>query len=868
MIIKLYSNRKVEPSSIIMANQHENMTRVLEFNLEQVPNGYRYLVLTNSSGSNLYLITDNKVDITSAFTWNGQTYEANVVVSNIELENELVSTNVLWISNTFRLQVRRNNINAEELSKLPIPPDLQMPYDKLLQLIEDVEGKLENGEFNGKDGVGIKSIEKTGSEGLVDTYTITLTDDSTFIYSVTNGRDGTDGKSAYELAVENGFKGTEQEWLASLDYEHSEEFEQLAEQVKNDAKKSASNASTASAAAQSAATNAGAALNSANAASQSAADASVSATQAQQAAQEAENSKTSAETASSNAQQSAQSAEENANKAQEIADGLDPTIFAIKETATGNPTIISDSAEWTLQKLNVYGQSKQDSTTGAQLLDPSLFEEDKTINGITYTTNEDGSVKVEGTATSSANKYLGEYIDIFENGQTYTCNLTQNGYGYTGGFNITYNDDRHDYLPTLTVDKSTMISIKPYIQVRTDVTKNETIYPMVNKGESILPFEPYTGGKSSPSFEYLQEMISKEVSEIKMTGKNLANIQEFEKVYDSKTFEAHYENDKITYSGADDWSGCSIVLNQTFEAGQYTIHAKGVVMIISDMALPSFEYNEYWNGKGYPYFYKFTQLNQKISFNSNIPFKIGFIGGDISTEKSTVSGTMEQIQIELSSEATSYEQHKEQTITLSDPITLRGIRFSGGSVTIDGKQYFSDVIKEKDGVIGVERDIGKLVFDGSDDEIWSVNSTDLTTCIRGEIYPPRNTTYPDLLIATGMFDKLKFLAAYRDDSEHGYCQSGIFIFIDKSRLSSLDADGLKAFLKSNNITTIFKVENSTFEPLPEEVQAQYKALKSYYPNTVIQSGAFNEVTYVADTKTWIENKLNGVTELALGIGGK
>lgn len=256
MIIKLYSNRKVEPSSIIMANQHENMTRVLEFNLEQVPNGYRYLVLTNSSGSNLYLITDNKVDITSAFTWNGQTYEANVVVSNIELKNELVSTNVLWISNTFRLQVRRNNINAEELSKLPIPPDLQMPYDKLLQLIEDVEGKLENGEFNGKDGVGIKSIEKTGSEGLVDTYTITLTDDSTFVYSVINGRDGIDGKSAYELAVENGFKGSEQEWLESLRYDHSDEFKQLAEQVKQDANSAADSATKAENAMNEASTNA------------------------------------------------------------------------------------------------------------------------------------------------------------------------------------------------------------------------------------------------------------------------------------------------------------------------------------------------------------------------------------------------------------------------------------------------------------------------------------------------------------------------------------------------------------------------------------------------------------------------------------
>ena len=46
---------------------------------------------------------------------------------------------------------------------------------------------------DGQDGVGIKSIEKTGTEGNVDTYTVTYTDGSTFSFQVTNGTDGADG---------------------------------------------------------------------------------------------------------------------------------------------------------------------------------------------------------------------------------------------------------------------------------------------------------------------------------------------------------------------------------------------------------------------------------------------------------------------------------------------------------------------------------------------------------------------------------------------------------------------------------------------------------------------------------------------------
>ena len=46
----------------------------------------------------------------------------------------------------------------------------------------------------GNDGIGVVSITKTGSEGLVDTYTITFTDGSTTTFTVTNGKDGAPGE--------------------------------------------------------------------------------------------------------------------------------------------------------------------------------------------------------------------------------------------------------------------------------------------------------------------------------------------------------------------------------------------------------------------------------------------------------------------------------------------------------------------------------------------------------------------------------------------------------------------------------------------------------------------------------------------------
>ena len=45
---------------------------------------------------------------------------------------------------------------------------------------------------DGADGVGIASVEKTSTSGLVDTYTITYTDGDTDTFDVTNGADGHD----------------------------------------------------------------------------------------------------------------------------------------------------------------------------------------------------------------------------------------------------------------------------------------------------------------------------------------------------------------------------------------------------------------------------------------------------------------------------------------------------------------------------------------------------------------------------------------------------------------------------------------------------------------------------------------------------
>lgn len=85
-----------------------------------------------------------------------------------------------------------------------------------LASLKGADGEKGNTGETGADGNGIVSVEKTSTSSLVDTYTITFSDGTSTTFNVTNGSVGTDGKSAYEIAVENGYEGTEEKWLKSL----------------------------------------------------------------------------------------------------------------------------------------------------------------------------------------------------------------------------------------------------------------------------------------------------------------------------------------------------------------------------------------------------------------------------------------------------------------------------------------------------------------------------------------------------------------------------------------------------------------------------------------------------------------------------
>ena len=153
------------------------------------------------------------------------------------------------------------------------------------------------------------------------------------------------------------------------------------------------------------------------------------------------------------------------------------------------------------------------------MLDPSLFEDNKTDGGITYTKQKDGSIIINGTLEKGKNStfQLGDYIDSLEDGKHYIYKSDSDA----GVLNIGYNDGTpNDYRNDVTVDKKRMAYIKCYVQFNQKYPPQKThLFPMLNEGTVVKPFEPYTGGKTSPSPEIPAEIINK--GSVMTTGKQL-----------------------------------------------------------------------------------------------------------------------------------------------------------------------------------------------------------------------------------------------------------------------------------------------------------------------------------------------------------
>ena len=180
-------------------------------------------------------------------------------------------------------------------------------------------------------------------------------------------------------------------------------------------------------------------------------------------------------------------------------------------------------------KFRYGGGIEQESTNGYNLLPYQEFVT-KTISGVTFTNNNDGTYTVNGTATADAS------VVVYDTFMAMSGTWRMLGCP-TGGSASTYMLSAYvgywgEGSPNIDTGNGTNITytgnVKIRFYIKNGTTCNNLIFkPMLttNTSLTINDFEPYTGGIASPNPDYQQEVkIVTGENTIDIVGKNFFDV--------------------------------------------------------------------------------------------------------------------------------------------------------------------------------------------------------------------------------------------------------------------------------------------------------------------------------------------------------
>lgn len=229
-------------------------------------------------------------------------------------------------------------------------------------------------------------------------------------------------------------------------------------------------------------------------------------------------------------------------------------------------------------------------------------------------------------------------------------------------------------------------------------------------------------------------------------------------------------------------------------------------------------------------------LANGFTFTTNEPFTMIFRATVVSG--ATVDAIYKPMLRRVEVTDDTYEPYKSSNVSIPLAEPLRSI----GNV--------KDEIACVDGVYGVIRRINSNVFDGSDDETWSLQSTNTNGIANFQNY--NGITYVPTNARCSHFVRSTIAIANVTTEGFLITTGSTYIRVNSSRASTVAK--FREWLQSNPITIDYILAKEVFEPFGN--QALFDALETYDKVTYITAtdNAEIEVTYATDTKSYIDNK--------------
>lgn len=323
---------------------------------------------------------------------------------------------------------------------------------------------------------------------------------------------------------------------------------------------------------------------------------------------------------------------------------------------------------------------------------------------------------------------------------------------------------------------------------------------MLNYGSEAKPYEPYTGGKPSPSPEYPQEILNagrlnedtgKYEVEVTINSSNLFKVTEHTTGYYVDKDGKVQINKTLGYSWAADVNN--------LQKQSVTLHVTTMINV---------KYRLYCTDLQNTILYKYTDSSTNANDNShtfNMPDGAKKIYVSVIEINSVEQA---EITLNLGNVTLPYEPYKEQVLTLTSdrPIT------KWDRLVEQGGEYgwlYGSVIA----TIDETADISLYAPNGFFIHVKNIDKKE-------------KSGYCDKLYTKKMSNGEPFVL-------FGIANNNFLYTLNTQEFYGKTATEIKAKLKEYPLNIIGKSETTEFIPLPQSEQNAIRALKTYYPTTVI-----------------------------------
>lgn len=481
-----------------------------------------------------------------------------------------------------------------------------------------------------------------------------------------------------------------------------------------------------------------------------------------------------------------------------------------KRTTEGNPAIAQGSLARMYPGITMQGWTEQDSTTGAQLFDKNTVDTGK------YVSDTDGKLYdgIPDRETSAS-----DYVLV--SGLSYIC-VTITSYRQWMAFydfEKTYISGANGYASPIAVPDGA-------VYARFTVSNDYIDSFMVNAGQTLLPYEPYTGGQPSPSPEYPQEIVS--------AGKYNEDTQKWEYEINMGGAQLFDESDIQVVSidpEGDQRNGFEIT---GLKPGQYTISTKQktigtIAYLYANVKNSSGEYGKVQ--------YIVTNVDTNtvaISISSGDTLIIYDARRPNSTEVSKDIFSEYGIMLNIGSVALPYQPyHTPQTVTF----------------TADRPLTKWDRLVYMDGQWQWEYGGKNIVLNGSENWVITgeVNDNFAGFALRSEEYNAK------IYNVMSVCDKFPYSLESKPNTQRQEDSIyGLRFHIGYSELPNQTVAEFKKYLKNNPVKFIYQLSDSEYAPLSEPEQEQMNALHTFRPTTVLSNDCECNMSLTYKTKKSLE----------------